>query len=652
MNIQSWDSGSFISSTLTYTFADMEGTNDTFIAFDFTLDDVTSCDSVVDGLDGMVISGENIKNTYAITQDVALDNNILSASVIGGDKVHFSEEKELGRDFDKQTVPVVSKDTVAYDKDTDEISLTFSDTAGNPVIEYKGNSKQAEDYLRLDLSSYLSNIMLQKQNLLLSGGNPDDAGLKPSSIRDVLGYDKITADGYLSETVTLTDQMILTDGVESLSFQPGEPGKTYPAAVVDFSAIGAHDLAELAGTGFNSDCKTCDNYYSIRFEDFSLSGIGATNETEDGYKYNLRETKRVNSNRSNYTLQVDINSLKAQGITTGAQLSEALVKITQESLDMHFTQYALDGSKFYIYDNREGNSGATSAMFDTVPMPRPNVDELGFVLSTDDGREMELLYKYDFSDVKDWVHVQMTNDSNGDYVADGVGLGGNTKYRKYNSATDAGKDRFKLETSFEDKGNAGNPGTLGSFRDVVDQYTRHALDKMLGNTGVELNALDYTYIDVSGNENQNVAVKSIFDSVLTDKKEQHGIHIQHSGNVGDSTIIPKFGVNTFELNLYKAGTLTYEQAQDTIQMSDDAIRILSGKRSAYGALQNRLEHIYANTCNMEENTQAAESRLRDADMAEEAVAHSRYTILQSVMQSMLAQTNQSPQGVISLLEGQ
>ncbi|MCI8706497.1 MAG: hypothetical protein HFH44_07175 [Lachnospiraceae bacterium] len=263
---------------------------------------------------------------------------------------------------------------------------------------------------------------------------------------------------------------------------------------------------------------------------------------------------------------------------------------------------------------------------------------------------MELLYKYDFSDAKDWVHVQMTNDNNGDYVADGVTADGNTKYRKYNSATDAGKDRYKLETSFEDKGNAGSP--LGSLKDVVNQYTQFALGKMLGNTGVELNALDYTYIGVKGDENQNVAVKSVFDSVLTDEKEQEGLQIQHSGTVWDSTKIPKFGLNTFDLNLYKAGTLTYEQAQETIQMSDDAIRILSGKRSAYGALQNRFEHVYENSCNMSENTQAAESRLRDADMAEEVVAHSKYAILQSVMQAMLAQTNQSPQGVLSLLGGQ
>lgn len=650
MNINSWDSGSYISSTLTYTYADSEGKNDTYIAFDFKLDDVTSCDSVVDGLDGMVISGNNIKNTYAATQEIKLDDNILSASVAGGDKVNFLEEKALGRDFDQQRVMDVSNNNVAYDKDTNEISLVFADQAGNPVIEYKGNSKQVEDYLRLDLSSYLSNIMIQKQNLLLSGGDPNDAGIKPASIRDVLGTNNITGDGYLSETVTLTDQMILTDG--SVGFLPGEPGKTYPAAIVDFAAIGSEagkrDLAELVGTGFNSDCKTCDNYYSIRFEDFSKSGIAATNETAEGYKYNLRETRRVNSYRSNYTLQVDINSLRSQGVTGGSQLSEALVKIAQESLDMHYTQYAADGSKFYIYDNREQNSGASSAMFDTVPMPRINVDELGFVLSTDDGRQIELLYKYDFSDVKDWVHVQIANDNNGDYVEDGVTADGNKKYRKYDSIIDAGKDRFKLETSFDNKGNTGSP--IGSFGEVVTQYTQYALDKMLGNTQVQLNALDYTYIDVSGDENQNVAVKSIFDSVLSSKREQQGIHIQNSGNVGDSIIIPKFGVNTFELNLYKAGTLTYEQAQKTIQMSDDAIRILSGKRSAYGALQNRLEHIYANSCNMAENTQAAESRLRDADMAEEMVGYSKHQILQSAIQSMFAQANQSQQGVVSLLK--
>lgn len=73
-------------------------------------------------------------------------------------------------------------------------------------------------------------------------------------------------------------------------------------------------------------------------------------------------------------------------------------------------------------------------------------------------------------------------------------------------------------------------------------------------------------------------------------------------------------------------------------------------RSYFGASQNRLEHAYANNKNTEENTTAAESRIRDTDMATEMVDFSKNNILAQVGQSMLAQANQSTQGILSLLQ--
>ena len=73
-------------------------------------------------------------------------------------------------------------------------------------------------------------------------------------------------------------------------------------------------------------------------------------------------------------------------------------------------------------------------------------------------------------------------------------------------------------------------------------------------------------------------------------------------------------------------------------------------RSDLGAVQNRLEHTIANADNTAENLQAAESRIRDIDMAEEMVKYSKDTILQQAAQSMLAQANQANQGVLSLLQ--
>ena len=108
----------------------------------------------------------------------------------------------------------------------------------------------------------------------------------------------------------------------------------------------------------------------------------------------------------------------------------------------------------------------------------------------------------------------------------------------------------------------------------------------------------------------------------------------------DSTTI---GVNGLTVDSFaNAGT-----AMSKIQ---GAISVVSTQRSALGALQNRLEHTIANLDNISENTQAAESRIRDTDMAEEMVEYSKNNILAQAGQSMLAQANQSTQGVLSLLQ--
>ena len=95
---------------------------------------------------------------------------------------------------------------------------------------------------------------------------------------------------------------------------------------------------------------------------------------------------------------------------------------------------------------------------------------------------------------------------------------------------------------------------------------------------------------------------------------------------------------------------TYANAQTAITNIQTSITALSTQRSTLGAIQNRLEHTTANLDNISENTQSAESRIRDTDMAEEMVTYSKNSILQQAGQSMLAQANQANQGVLSLLQ--
>ena len=94
-----------------------------------------------------------------------------------------------------------------------------------------------------------------------------------------------------------------------------------------------------------------------------------------------------------------------------------------------------------------------------------------------------------------------------------------------------------------------------------------------------------------------------------------------------------------------------KNATDAIGVISDAIQQVSRQRSNLGAIQNRLEHTINNLDNVVENTTAAESRIRDTDMAEQMVEYSNLNILAQAGQSMLAQANQSNQGVLSLLQG-
>lgn len=96
--------------------------------------------------------------------------------------------------------------------------------------------------------------------------------------------------------------------------------------------------------------------------------------------------------------------------------------------------------------------------------------------------------------------------------------------------------------------------------------------------------------------------------------------------------------------------MSHSNAKLAIENIKQALISISKQRSDLGAIQNRLEHTIKNLDNVVENTQAAESQIRDTDMAEEMVRYSNNNILAQAGQSMLAQANQTNQGVLSLLQ--
>ena len=123
----------------------------------------------------------------------------------------------------------------------------------------------------------------------------------------------------------------------------------------------------------------------------------------------------------------------------------------------------------------------------------------------------------------------------------------------------------------------------------------------------------------------------------------------------DADMTNKITVNIDSMNSAGLGVKgikadTEQDATYAIDAIADAISTVSSQRSSLGAVQNRLEHTINNLDNVVENTTSAESRIRDTDMAEEMVNYSKNNILAQAGQSMLAQANQSNQGVLSLLQ--
>ena len=139
--------------------------------------------------------------------------------------------------------------------------------------------------------------------------------------------------------------------------------------------------------------------------------------------------------------------------------------------------------------------------------------------------------------------------------------------------------------------------------------------------------------------------QNLLDGTFTSKNLQVGTE-----NMTKSRILVSIGsMGAAAIGVSGLSVSTSSTAQKAISTVKAAIQSISTMRSDLGATQNRLEHTIKNLDNIAENTTSAESQIRDTDMAEEMVKYSNNNILAQAGQSMLAQANQSNQGVLSIL---
>ncbi len=213
--------------------------------------------------------------------------------------------------------------------------------------------------------------------------------------------------------------------------------------------------------------------------------------------------------------------------------------------------------------------------------------------------------------------------------------------------------------------------TFGVDADAATEGDKATFSLAIGEAGTEVTGTSYEgadyKVDFSGSD-VDLSSYKIGDTVkakanvaadgtgTTLSKEGIANPLQFNLHVGsDSSNNNKISVSIESMSAAGIGVdgLKVDTENDATKAIDTiaaAIEKVSSQRSSLGAIQNRLEHTIDNLDNVVENTTSAESRIRDTDMADEMVTYSKNNILVQAGQSMLAQANQSTQGVLSLLQ--
>ncbi len=157
-------------------------------------------------------------------------------------------------------------------------------------------------------------------------------------------------------------------------------------------------------------------------------------------------------------------------------------------------------------------------------------------------------------------------------------------------------------------------------------------------------------INELASEITSIAKKAQFNGTYLLNGKCTGKYLQVGANSGENMKISIASMSAASIGVAQLKMSKHSLAAKAMSTITSAVKLVSAARSKLGAIQNRLDYTINNLENYSENLTSAESNIRDTDMATEMVNYSKNNILQQAAQSMLAQANQSNQGVLSLLQ--
>lgn len=648
---QKWNSGNKIETGKTYRYSFQFDGSDSPSGetrnLSFTLSNVTSLDSVIDGLNGVKIqlSGENIDYRTTVTKkdgDDKLLSLASSQSIIPHITPSLQEEIDLGRDFtidngyDKSGI-------VTVDNNRTGATLAFSnkDDSSKAGITLNADLSGAVDTVKQKLATYYTTMEQLAAYAAIAGRE----NKLSTDLATIVQDGNITKTGHFSETENLSTYTNRSSGCTTVL----DDTTMYHGAKINFK--GVQSVYDLAGSGFDSTCATCDRHYSIKF---TIGGSG-DGYTTGAHGYRFRETE--DNQNEVYLLEVDLSSLVENNVTISGNgegetsFASALVDVIHDSgFDkIHYQQYASKETELFVFDERGEGIPESNAKFYTKPFDPASIIDFHTSFENADGDYVDANYTYDFSDTQNSIQAKMketddTSDAGKKYfvkTSDGT-------YHVADAAELADASAMKYTVEFE---YTLSDGTTSTDRNqAIEDAAKTGIKSAVEHTDVHLQSVTKTTVDVSAVQNDNTAVRPLFENEIIIKGDDGRIPIQHSAAVGDRTFISRYPMNTGILGIYSAKVDTLEHAHKAVDKVDHAINLVSEKRALYGVQQNRLEHSYNNNRVTTENVTASESRIRDTDMAQEIAAYTKNNVLLQSAQAMLSQANQVPQGVMQLLQ--
>ena len=191
-------------------------------------------------------------------------------------------------------------------------------------------------------------------------------------------------------------------------------------------------------------------------------------------------------------------------------------------------------------------------------------------------------------------------------------------------------------------------GALGEVHDMLQRMNELAVKAKNGtNTSVDREYIDQEVQNLISEINRVQSTTTFNEKNLLDGSFDEALQV--GAEAGQVISLSISNMNASTLGVGSIDVKTTSAAGSAIDSIKDALAKVSEQRAQLGAIQNRLEHTIKNLDNVVENTTSAESQIRDTDMASEMVKFSNNNILAQAGQSMLAQANQTNQGVLSIL---